>query len=292
MALQFKKAEKKQSYLRMALIGPAGSGKTYSALAVGSVLAQANGKPLAVIDTEHGSASKYADLWPFDVLELESFDPRRYVEAIQAAQEAGYGVLVIDSLSHAWMGKDGALELVDRAAARTQSKNSFGAWRDVTPLHNQLVEAILSSRMHIIATMRAKTEYLVEQDERGKQSIRKAGLAPVQRDGLEYEFDVTGDLTQENNLIISKTRCPALAGAVIQRPGAQLANTLLDWLGQGAPRDERVDYWLTQLAFAPDIDGLVAVKEQMKADGYENNDELKRKYTALYREFQKKTLAG
>ena len=74
--------------------------------------------------------------------ELESFHPQRYIEAIAEAQAAGYDVLIIDSLSHAWMGKDGALELVDKAAKRNPSGNSFAAWRDVTPLHNLLVDAM------------------------------------------------------------------------------------------------------------------------------------------------------
>ena len=133
----FKKAVKSRSKLRLALIGPSGSGKTYSALAIAAGL----GSNIAVIDTEHGSASKYADLFNFDVLELGSYSPEKYVEALKAAAAAGYDVVVIDSLSHAWMGKDGALEMVDRAAARSKSGNSFGAWREVTPQHNEIGRA-------------------------------------------------------------------------------------------------------------------------------------------------------
>ncbi len=226
----FQKATKRAARLRMALIGPAGSGKTYTALSIATHL----GGPIAVLDTEHGSASKYADLFTFDVLELESFDPRRYVEAIHAADAAGYKALIIDSLSHAWMGKDGALELKDKATAASRSGNSFDAWRTVTPLHNQLVESILASRCHVFATLRTKTEYVVEQDDRGKNKPRKVGLQPVQRDGLEYEFDVVGDLDQENNLVIGKTRCPALQGQVYQKAGKEVAGVLWDWL-QGEP---------------------------------------------------------
>jgi hypothetical protein len=231
----FQRATKQRAKLRMALAGPAGSGKTYSALAVATSLAAAAGGRIAVVDTEHGSASKYADQFDFDALELESFHPQRYIEAIEQAREAGYAVLVLDSLSHAWMGKDGALELVDRAAKRNQAGNSFAAWRDVTPLHNQLVEAMIASELHLIVTLRSKTEYVQEKDDRGKTIIRKIGLAPVQRDGLEYEFDVYGDLDQDNNLIIGKTRCSALAGQVIAKPGKQLAKVLVEWLGGTAP---------------------------------------------------------
>jgi len=225
--LTFTRATKGAARARVALIGPAGCGKTWTAL----TLAQGLGGPVAVIDTEHGSASKYSDVFEFDVLELTSFAPARYVEAIEAAAAAGYGVLVIDSLSHAWMGKDGALEQVDRAAKRSQSGSTFGAWRDVTPQHNALVEAILAAPLHLVATMRSKTEYVQERDERtGKTQVRKVGMAPVMRDGVEYEFDVTADMDLEHNLIISKTRCPQLDGVVVNRPGAKVSATLLAWL--------------------------------------------------------------
>jgi hypothetical protein len=233
----FQKATKKRARLRMGLVGPSGSGKTFTALRVGVAL----GEKIAVIDSERGSASKYADKFGFDVVELESFDPRKYVEVINAAGEAGYDVLVIDSLSHAWNGKDGALEMVDNAAKRSKSGNSFGAWRDVTPVHNALVDAILRSKCHVIATMRAKTEWILEKDERtGKQTPRKVGLQPVQRDGMEYEFDVVGDL-DDASFAISKTRCSALKEKVFREPGEDLAEILKGWLtdGEDVPEPQR-----------------------------------------------------
>lgn len=233
MTLQFTKATKAQARLRLALTGPAGSGKTYTALN----LAQSFGK-VALVDTEHGSASKYADRFEFDTLVLDSFHPQKYIDAIHAAAEAGYDVLVLDSLSHAWNGKDGALELVNRAASKSASGNSYVAWGNVTPLQNQLMDTILSARLHIIATMRTKTEYSQEKDERGKTVIKKLGMAPVQRDGVEYEFDIVGDLDAEHNLTISKTRCLALDGVLINQPGAPLANTIKAWLTDGAPVPE------------------------------------------------------
>ena len=235
MSLSFQKASKKLSRLRLSLIGVAGSGKTYTALNIAKHL----GGPIAVVDTERGSASKYSDIFDFDVLELESFSPQNYIDAIQAAEEAGYNVLIIDSLSHAWTGKDGALDQVTRATKRSQSGNTFAAWRDVTPMHNAMVEAMLNARVHIITTMRAKTEYVQEKNEKtGKVTVRKVGLAPVQRDGLEYEFDVVADLDQDNNLIIGKTRCPAVAGMVIPRAGKEIAQKLLSWLSDGGANAE------------------------------------------------------
>jgi hypothetical protein len=230
MSLLFQKATKRSARLRMALIGVAGSGKTYTALNIAKHL----GSRVAFLDTERGSASKYSDVFEFDVMEPETFSPQTYIDAIAAAEAGGYDVLIIDSLSHAWTGKEGALEQVDRVARRNQSGNTFGAWRDVTPRHNAMVDAIIGARLHIIATMRAKTEYVQEKnDKTGKTTVRKIGMAPVQRDGLEYEFDVVADLDQDNNLIVGKTRCPALAGTVVPKAGREIAAKLTAWLEDG-----------------------------------------------------------
>lgn len=228
--LTFKPATKSKLFARIGLIGPSGSGKTYSALALATSL----GQKVAVIDTEHGAASKYADLFHFDVLELTSFDPRTYMEAIRAAEAAGYDTIVIDSLSHAWAGSGGVLELVDKISRQSKSGNNFSAWGDVTPLQNQLIETILASKMHVIATMRSKMEYAQQRDENtGKTRVVKLGLQPVQRDSVEYEFDIIGEMDMDNVLTISKTRCPELKSATIERPGAGLAQTIAAWLNAG-----------------------------------------------------------
>lgn len=235
--MQFTKATKAAAKLRLALIGCAGHGKTYTALAVATAL----GQRVAVLDTERGSASKYADLFPFDVLALDDYAPQTYCAVIRAAEAAAYDVLVIDSLSHAWVGKGGVLEMHDNATKRQRTANSYTAWRDVTPQHNALVDAMLQANLHVVVTLRAKTKYIIETAENGRQAPRKVGLEPVQRDGLEYEFDVVGTLTEENDLIISKTRCPALAGKLLSKPGADFAATLRDWLTDGVAVEPQAD---------------------------------------------------
>lgn len=229
--LTFHKASKRQIKARIAIDGPSGSGKTYTALNAATALAA--GGPIAVIDTERGSASLYSDTFNFDVLELESFSPQTYTEAIHAAERSGYAVIVIDSLSHAWDGEGGALDLADNAARRQKTPNSFTAWKEVTPLHRRMVDAILGSPAHIIATMRSKMEYVQEKDANGKTTIRKIGLAPVQRAGIEYEFTLVGDMDLEHNLIVTKSRCPFLADAVEHKPGVAFFEKFLSWLNEG-----------------------------------------------------------
>jgi len=197
----FQKAEKRQTRIRIAIAGPSGSGKTYSSLLIAKGLADSWEK-IGIIDTERGSSQLYADLGPFLVNVLEPpFTPARYIQAIKAAEEAGLEVLVIDSLSHAWAGEGGVLDIHGQSADK--AKNSFTAWREVTPLHNRLVDTILQSKCHVIVTLRTKTEYVI--DENGKK-IRKVGLQPIQRDGLEYEFTIFGDLSPNHLLNISKDR--------------------------------------------------------------------------------------
>src|SRR6266568_1319530 len=230
--MTFQRATKFQSKLRLALAGPAGSGKTYTALTLATALA--DGQSVALIDTEHGSASKYADLFGFDTLQLETFHPNKYIEAIHEAEAAGYAVLVIDSLSHAWSGVGGLLEVVENITKRSNSKNSFNAWGEATPLQNRLIDTIIRSKLHIIATMRSKTEYVVEVVN-GRTSPRKIGMAPVQRGDVEYEFDVYADMDIDNTLIVHKSRCPALSGAVIAKPDGAVAETLKAWLSGETP---------------------------------------------------------
>lgn len=227
--MQFTKATKQQSRLRLALYGPSGSGKTYTALLIGSAL----GKPVAVIDTERGSASKYAgDVADFEKLELPSFEPAKYIAAIRLAAEARFPTLIIDSLTHAWAGSGGLLDQADAKGGK------FDAWKSLTPQQNDLIDAILSYPGDVIVTMRAKTEYVVEQVEKNGRTInvpKKVGLAPIQRAGVEYEFDIAASMDMDNTMHVEKSRCPALSGAMIRKPGAAVAKALRDWLGEGAP---------------------------------------------------------
>lgn len=235
-SLHFRKAVKRDAKVRLAITGPSGSGKTYTLLKLATEL----GGPIAVVDTERGSAEKYADLFEFDTLPLETFSPDLVPQLIEAAVDAGYRVLIIDSLSHFWSGTDGELDQVEKVKRRLRD-NGFAAWREVTPKHNRMIDAMLAAPIHILVSMRVKTEWVMETEERtGKAKPRKIGLQPVMRDGIEYDFDVCGDMDQENTLQITKSRCTALSGGVYPKPGKELAEMLKQWLqSEAAPINVR-----------------------------------------------------
>ena len=232
MTFQIKKAVKSQAKLRMAVFGPSGAGKTMTALRIATGL----GKQVGVIDTERGSAAKYSDRWSFDVIELQSYDIDNYTGAINAFAQAGHDVLIVDSLSHAW---EWLLEFVDKLGATKYRGNKWSAWSEATPMQQALVNAILNYPGHVIATMRSKTEWATETNERGKPAPVRIGVAPKQRDGVEYEFDVLLEMNVENVGRFIKDRTGKYQDVIVTKPGEALGRELAAWLSDGAPVPER-----------------------------------------------------
>lgn len=224
-------ARKEALPAKVALAGPAGSGKTYSAIQAAEVFAA--GGRILVIDTERRSASLYADLAPFDTIDwLPPYDPRELARTLAEAAQT-YAVIVIDSLSHFWFAEGGTLDIVDDAGKRSRG-NTYAGWKEGTPAQEGMYEAILAAPCHVVCCIRSKTEYVLETDSRGKQVPRKVGMAPVQREGVEYQFTVQLDLDFEHNALVGKTRCPLLSEKVYGRgKTAEWARTLLDWLNSG-----------------------------------------------------------
>jgi hypothetical protein len=222
-----RKAERKRAKLRMGISAPSGAGKTYSAL----LLAFGLGGKVGLIDTEHGSGDLYAHLGEYDIISIEApYSVSKYLSAIKEFEAAGYTTVIIDSLSHAWAGDGGLLDKQGKMADR--GVNSFAAWRTITPDHNALVEAMLQSPMHIIATMRAKQEYILETNDKGKQQPKKVGMAPVQREGMEYEFTVMLDIDMQHIASASKDRTSLFDGQFF-KVTSQTGETLLQWLETG-----------------------------------------------------------
>jgi hypothetical protein len=237
--MKFTKATRQKARLRLALTGPSGSGKTWGAL----LLALGLGGKIAVVDTERESASLYSHLADFDTLNLAApFTPERYIEAIKAAEEAGYDTLIIDSITHEWSGVGGCLELVDQVARAKYKGNTWSAWNDVTPRHRALIDAILHSPMHIIVTLRSKTE-TAQTEENGRKKVVKLGMKAETRDGFEYEMTVVLDLIHDGHFATAtKDRTGLFSDANPQPITVDTGAQLKAWLEAGAepPKVERL----------------------------------------------------
>ena len=226
----FTKATKEAAKLRAAIFGPSGAGKTFTSLR----LATGIGGRVALIDSERRTASKYADRFDFDVCDLGSgqHSVSSYVQAIRAAGEAGYGVLIIDSLTHAWQE---LLVEIDAIAKAKYRGNTWSAWSDGTPKQRALVDAILDFPGHVIATMRSKTEWTTESGNGGKTAPKRIGLTPEQGKGIEYEFDMLFELSVEHILTVLKDRSGKFQDQIIQDPDEALGRQMAAWLDEGAP---------------------------------------------------------
>ncbi|MBF9239529.1 AAA family ATPase [Hymenobacter sp. BT683] len=211
--------------IRLLLQGPSGSGKSLGSLLIASGLTAGHWPNIVVIDTEYGSSHLYAEQGPYRVLTLEApHTPERYIQAIEACEAAGAEVIILDSLTHEWEN------LLDYHA--NLPGNSFTAWSKVTPRHNALISRMLTSSAHVIATVRAKTEYVLA-DKNGKQVPEKVGMKAIQRDGLDYEFDLVLELDRAYNATATKDRTRLFAGQLPFRPGSATGEALLGWCQAG-----------------------------------------------------------
>lgn len=248
--MQIRKAERRKAKLRLGIAAPSGAGKTYSAL----LMAFGLGGKVGLIDTEHGSGDLYAHLGDYDVISIEApYTVTKYVQAIHAFEEASYSTIIIDSLSHAWAGDGGLLDKQGKMADR--GTNSFAAWRTITPEHNNLVDSMLRSPAHIIATMRAKQEYVLETNDKGKQQPKKVGMAPVQREGMEYEFTVMLDVDMNHIASASKDRTSLFDGRFF-KIGKETGEELLQWLETGAEAPDQLGMALTSISAADALESL------------------------------------
>ena len=233
----FKPAAREAVKARIALHGPSGSGKSYTALMLATNLAS----KVCAIDTEKGRLREHARRFKFDHFVPERFDPRDLTKLLAQAGAHGYEAVVVDSLSHYWMGTGGALEFVDANTTTGGSKFS-GGWNKFRPLENAMLDALMSYPGHVIATMRVKTAYDVEKGADGKSKPVKVGLKPEQRDGVEYEFSIVGAMDHEHVLTISKSTCEDLMDARITRPGPDTAAIIAEWCSDGTPTPDAIEY--------------------------------------------------
>lgn len=222
-----RKAERQQARIRMGLQGPSGSGKTMGALLVAFGLT-GNWSKIAIIDTENNSSHLYAHLGDYNVLSLSApYAPERYIEAINLCEDSGMEVIILDSMSHEWDGRGGILETHSNMIG-----NSFTNWAKLTPRHNQFINVMLSSKCHIIGTIRSKQDYVLA-EKNGKMVPEKVGLKGVQREGMDYELTLVLEIDIKQNVIATKDR----TGLFMNRPEFKLSSDygmkILEWCKLG-----------------------------------------------------------
>lgn len=228
--MQFVKAERKKAKSKIAIAAPSGGGKTTGALLLAKGIAKATGDKIAVIDTERGSASMYDNIVDFDVLDLAPpYTPERYMQAIKAAEAAGYGICIIDSATHEWSGSGGCLEINEELARARYKGNTWSAWSDTTPRHRDFIDAQMHSSMHIIATFRSKTETVQNSDKK----VVKLGMKAESRDNVEYEYGIFFEVTHDGHFATaSKDRTGIFEGrnfVITEATGKEI----VDWLNSG-----------------------------------------------------------
>jgi len=228
-------ASRKNVKIKMALQGPAGSGKTTGALLIAFGLC-GDWSKIAVIDTENKSSELYAHFGKFQVLDLSKpFSPERYIEAIQVCEKKGIEVIIIDSISHEWEGIGGILELHSNMTG-----NSYTNWAKLTPRHNSFVQHFLQSPAHVIGTIRSKQEYVLS-EKNGKQVPEKVGMKGVTRDGMDYDFTLVFELDIKNNMNTTKDRTTLFMGKPECKASPEIGKMILEWCNKGTNINERIN---------------------------------------------------
>lgn len=248
--MQLRKSERRKAKIKMALQAPSGAGKTMSAILLAQGLTDGDLSKVAVIDTENGSADLYAHLGEYNVISLKPpFTPQQYIQAIEVCEKAGMEVIIIDSISHNW---DYLLDYHSSLAG-----NSFTNWAKIKPLEKMFIDKILQADAHVIATMRTKQDYVLNQRD-GKFIPEKVGLKAVQRDGIDFEFTLVLDIDIKHFAVSSKDR----TGLFMDKPEFKITSStgqrILEWCNEGAAQ-EPVTKVSTQ---DQDVDGIKRRIEQ------------------------------
>ncbi len=235
--IAFEEVTRKKSKARIAVTGPSGSGKTLSSLYLAFGIT-GDWSKVALIDTEHERGRFYAERKDLNTgkflyaLMSAPYTPEKYIEYVQSAVNAvgSDGVVIVDSFSHCWDNEGGILDIKENITATTR-KNDFTAWNDAGKIQNNLVNTILSVNCHTIVTMRTKMAYAMEINDKGKTVPVKVGLAPVQRENTEYEFDMCFQIDRTHTASLSKdtTFLDDWQGVITAELGAMLGK----WLSEG-----------------------------------------------------------
>lgn len=292
--MQLKKAKREQAKIRLSIAAPTGFGKTTGALMIAYGMCKDWDK-IAVIDTENKSASFYANhqfpggfkAGEFNTIQLDPpFTPEKYIEAIKACEDAGMEVIIIDSVTHVWIGQGGLIEFKDSLGGK------FSDWAKVTPRYQAWLNAILHSKCHVITTNRKKQAYNVT-TEGNRTKVEKAGLDDQIRDGYDYEMTIAFDITNDKFLAkVAKDRSGMFMGqpefVITQEVGEKIAT----WCNSGDAVVEKSEAILIEeacntLKFSTTMEelvsnwGIIGRDMQEKAECKKVKDELKAKFSPI-----------
>lgn len=280
--MQLRKSSRKKAKIKLGLAGPSGSGKTYTALKIAFGMC-GDWNKIAIIDSEHGSADLYSNMGPYNVLSITApFHPEKYIEAIKVCEAADIEVIIIDSITHEWSGKGGCLDLHEQAIQKQRQANSFTAWAEITPLHQNFIDTILQSSKHLITTVRSKTEYVMT-EKNGKQVPTKMGMAAVTRDGFEYELTLSLDLSIDHKAFVSKDRTELFAGKVAFIPSEKTGAMILEWCESGAEPVNEILEAIKKLNNCNSVDDLKLFKSTLEHSTI-TNEEFKTAATSRFTE--------
>lgn len=222
--MQLNRAERKNVKIKLGLQGSSGSGKTMSALLLAYGLTN-DWTKIAIIDTENHSAELYSHLGAYNVLSLEPpFSPERYKEAIEVCKKAQMEVIIIDSISMEW---DYILEQHSQLTG-----NSYTNWSKFTPRHQSFVQTILQANAHVICTLRAKQDYVLN-EKNGKFVPEKVGLKSIQRDGLDYELTIVFEIDIKHHAVATKDRTELFTGKTEFKISVETGREILEWCKKG-----------------------------------------------------------
>jgi hypothetical protein len=219
--MEIKTSKRNKAKIKMAIQGASGSGKTYSSLLLAQGLSNTDFSKVIVIDTEGGSSNLYAHLGDYNILTLEPpYSPDKYIKAIDTAIEAGMEIVILDSISHCWTY---LLNFHSRLKG-----NSFTNWKVITQKHDEFINKILQTPVHMIATMRSKQAYVLNLKE-GKYVPEKIGLKAIQRNDIDFEFTLVFNLDSKNEAMVSKDRTGVISKTNKMKINQAVGLKLFNW---------------------------------------------------------------
>lgn len=211
MARIYEKKVNTTAYLKAALYGRAGSGKTYTALSVATGLVaaeRAKGNKDAKIflyDTEHGAdyyLGQFATYGP----ESGGRSIKEVMELLATAAETPGSVCIVDSMSDIW---DQQLPDWLAGTGRSEKSVSFSDWSGIKKPWNELMRQIVDRPCHVIYCGRQGDDtHQFDDEESGRQKMVFMGYKMrAEKEALHAaHFCARFEIANEENLGVRRAR--------------------------------------------------------------------------------------